>query len=1590
MLKRKYKLILRILLYSVLAGLIVYALLPWILPMGLVKRKLTAQIERDFGRPVQIGEITVSWGEGVQIRDLVIQRKGKYGVGELLRVGRLHTSFRPLQMLYSGLDVVLMEDVDFYVVATKEDLNVLDLPPLEMTRLIVDKARIHFETHLEGQISKVIFEAGSTVIDNDKETDAFSWEFSARQLGQSEPTIVSRGQIGKFQHRSSEQNQQKIWISLRNLDLSTLGIERWINQGHTSEDKSETAVRTLVSSIKGSWSGEISLQLADNQEMSGEGRFKVTDLEVTGQEGEEAAQLWGALETLSGKFTIPQYDPVTNWLRVAHLEIECPGLAFQGEGEYDPREGAGQFLCMKVREGCVEPALLAETIPVLKQESWSGLLGKGQIRFETEFHAHERTETGQLVLDGTDWEFAIGDIAKPAGTTLKLELNSELDYDEDVLVLSVNNLEWASLQGKGDLTLPNWYQLSTLAQESDPEQELRGVLHHLIQGASPSQLQAKIAIGDLSEFAPYLTGQLGSSVNLALSGAVQAEISTQGDKAGHHFSLQVQLPAAAQGVWSDASKVVWQKEPGKDFRLECSGRWKVDESAIENAKLHSTLGGGTISFGPGRLVFRDEEIKVAGTDPGAGIASMPVASTMATTDITGRLKSPLLAQVNGTWRIEGISDWLAALPIFKEELTKQGIDIQGSLTGDLTYRNDARQTLECSDHIDFTDLQLRMYSEPGKYGSASTAKGRSLIFQKPAGETAKVSVSARENHSDHTIEYHVQGQIGAIEGRGDGRAVRLVSAEAGGGPVRQRHWDIEGEIKNVEALPRYFGDLFDEQGWFEEGGYRVGDLQGQIHLKGQWHIGELAESFQFAFDGSKSRFVLAEAGGSDKKQVLWNKSTGSPFTIQGELTITEKDGLIGALIGKPGKRPPSRLAKIKTLHVEAAGLSADGTGDVIYEESEEPEADWLSMGRQVKLNLSMDLDHDGTLGQEVPLLADVQRQAGLHGKTHLDCSLEWNREQQRLQCSGAADLTQTAAAFTCILDPNQPEPIQVSKPAGDNLHFAFALGAEGETDELNVDKIQMQFGRNTITLSGQLRGVQWSDWPTLENQSSPFPTRFSLEFLPAKEADWRLHVEAPKLKELTKWLSPLQEIALEGHLEADLNIYQQFEPTAARYWKPSQVSGALHWHLDRWPMEFEIREMDLSSARLVVPEATVHIGQNHLTLVVDIEEPILSMGSQVQEYQQPKGRIDIISGKLDLDDIQVFLNDWQEKLEASKSSEGSHPPQDTPPPIQYEDIQNILSILRRCELTGLCAFDDLSFTDPANSVRMDLDKMLGRYEIVDGIFQIQFAAGVGGGAVEATIRSDLKQPDPKIEYTQTARELQANEMLRGIVESEFPGLEVTGTISEKKELTGALFQILATNQGWQGEGVTQCTQGVLFGPGGPGWMLRVFPGLKLVEYNWRAFTNEYDLASDGTKKNKMLFKGETYNIYINGESKPIQETAQYHDMIKALETDLKASREKLKALDQGELELSEGKARRLRLRTTGLEQLWQKHQAGQTLRAFKADYNVGGLISAGGGKKFQKPTEILRIPIFRTQSYIVERHMVGIQTSNVPLGPLGR
>jgi len=223
--------------------------------------------------------------------------------------------------------------------------------------------------------------------------------------------------------------------------------------------------------------------------------------------------------------------------------------------------------------------------------------------------------------------------------------------------------------------------------------------------------------------------------------------------------------------------------------------------------------------------------------------------------------------------------------------------------------------------------------------------------------------------------------------------------------------------------------------------------------------------------------------------------------------------------------------------------------------------------------------------------------------------------------------------------------------------------------------------------------------------------------------------------------------------------------------------------------------------------------------------------------------------------------------------------------------------------------------------------------------------------------------------------------LNPLVESEFPGLEVEGSFSELKMLAADLASLLSGVDAWRGTGITVCREGVLYGPGGPDWMMKVFPGLKLVEYRWREMNNHFEILEDGSKKNNVLFNGELYNIYLEGVTNPLGGQEKYAEAIWALHTDLQESRAALAAPEGGVLRTSAAKARRMRLQNAGLEGLWRDYQAGAALRIYEANYVVGGILGMRSGKVFEKPRELLRVPIFNSLSFISGQTMFGMETA---------
>ena len=412
-------------------------------------------------------------------------------------------------------------------------------------------------------------------------------------------------------------------------------------------------------------------------------------------------------------------------------------------------------------------------------------------------------------------------------------------------------------------------------------------------------------------------------------------------------------------------------------------------------------------------------------------------------------------------------------------------------------------------------------------------------------------------------------------------------------------------------------------------------------------------------------------------------------------------------------------------------------------------------------------------------------------------------------------------------------------------------------------------------------------------------------------------------------------------------------------------------------------DLEVSAERLLVPGLTVQAGTSSALVRADLCGTILPWQRQNDGVEPSVSSIDIDAEQIDVDELNEIFS-------AARGGRGHLTGGGTSLGELADKLGQYLPALRRWRLAGSLDVDRLKCTDPQNGAQINLQQLRSECELDHGQADITMAGTLNGGVVRTQVQADFNEQNPRITCRQVAERLAADAFLSPMVESEFPGLEVSGTFSEKTELASRLDCLVQSDCHWTGTGTTVCTEGVLWGPGGPGWMLKVFPGLRLVEYRWVKMTNDYERRVDGSKKNHLIFNGKHYDIYMEGVTRPVVEPDEYAAALEMLARDRQVSQAKLAALAQKPAELQEESGQRVQRQAAGLAQLWQRHQAGERLRISAANYVVGGLLSIGGVELFARPKEILRVPLFRSHSYIVGRFMVGIKTENVVASPIGR
>jgi len=752
-------------------------------------------------------------------------------------------------------------------------------------------------------------------------------------------------------------------------------------------------------------------------------------------------------------------------------------------------------------------------------------------------------------------------------------------------------------------------------------------------------------------------------------------------------------------------------------------------------------------------------------------------------------------------------------------------------------------------------------------------------------------------------------------------------------------WQITDIEKLLSLSPYYQKQLQDSNT------IATGNCSGSVELNTQ-----PAKLLQLTgtIDAAATQLQLEPKAGT-----ILRKPTGQPaalnFNIEERFPDKKLSCQITAQLDNFNVKSQDISQSISTDSLLLSGTNITASGAFDLTNAEKPSL--IDCG----LNIKTQINYDNVTSANSQLLIR------LTGNTALDLNLNYQPPLNTFSVNGRCDLTRTA--LTIPLSDHT-----LNKPADDTLSIDLALRNQTDSQTIELQKLLIETTGTQLDCAAQLHGININTLTSTENLTDSLSAAVI-------SAD----LNCAQLEKLTRWWPSADTLNIDGQLNASLNTSLQFKPALRIKLQPLYINGQFHCQPKGIPVSVKMQDLEISSDRWLIPALSINIADNDLTVVADIKEPPLSMDPNSNPQNKSQTNLFIQANNLDLDDLRDNLCTLSPDLDSGGAIPNN-------PQMQ----KNILAYLSGCKIDGGAKIERLHYTDPATTAVMNLQQLNGNWQWFENQGSINFNASLGGGTVDAVITCDANQPDCPITYNFSSRDLQADESLGVIVESEFPGLMVSGKISERYELTTTLDCLSDPVCCWTGRGDTLCTDGVLYGPAGPGWILQAFPDLRLVEYPWRKMINRYERLPGGSKKNHMVFKGRAYDIYLDGISSPLRDPNEYEQVMAALDKQCQISWDQTSAIAQGRLKISPQKAALIKRQTQGLAHLWKRKENGEKLPVSVIDYVVGSLIGIHSDDTFDQGAELLRTPFFRSRGYVIGQFMIDMKTTNVPISELGR
>ncbi len=560
-----------------------YVTLPFWVPTGLLKGYLTRQMSEQMGVDVQIADVSLSWSEGVVLRQLRIASPSGFSYEHAVIVETIRADLSPVDFLLHKRIAWMEVDSPRVFVQVDSEGNT-NLAPLRSLRFDADAQRIsvrgaelalrlpHHDRMLQVRVSDAEYVAG-------RMQKLGRVTVSAVLDQQDRPAPVSLRVATGTDHDPAAAD---LLFNFANIDMEQLYLPKVFG--------------LPLKRLAGLCRGSLNLRMNRRGEVDRFGcNLVIRDLDVLTAAGTQLP----VIEEAGFRMTAT-YDPLTRHLDILSGSIRLPGVDLTGSGSLftDVREGGWQAIRSLNLEGELRPsrlvALLTGQTQLSRQLEVTGPLG-----VKISVSCNEKNVAFFAEAQGISAAIRQGArVIKPSGRKLSMDLKANLDLRNWQLVVDsdATHLHLGGNTFSVGGSVSNMRRLIELLEQVP--QELSCKLIRQIAGLL--NCHGSWQIRELES----LRGLPGPFTDLLETAELGGQIDGKwsiGELSETHVGLSALIPSEAQLTVGG----MFVKNTLSPLRLELTGKLHKTNPAIEDLTVDLTSGEGRISVAAGTLHFTD-------------------------------------------------------------------------------------------------------------------------------------------------------------------------------------------------------------------------------------------------------------------------------------------------------------------------------------------------------------------------------------------------------------------------------------------------------------------------------------------------------------------------------------------------------------------------------------------------------------------------------------------------------------------------------------------------------------------------------------------------------------------------------------------------------------------------------------------------------------------------------------------------------------------------------------------------------------------------------------------------------------------------